>query len=127
EVADSREDARLRLARVEEALLPALAERGRVPFSECVRGAWLALGGPATVDEAIDLDAATRFLAHLTAQQTGGDVRDWNLLIDALATMYPTPQAGSAARVQVMTLHHAKGLEFDTVIQIGRASGRGRR
>ena len=121
DIANISDDGRARLDRVAGALLPAFDERGRVPFSECVRGAWLALGGPATVDEAIDLDAATRFLAHLAAQQTGGDVRDWNLLIDALATMYPTPQAGSAAHVQVMTLHHAKGLEFDTVILPGLA------
>ena len=93
-----------------------------VPFSECVRGAWLALGGPATVDEAIDLDARVSGFWHLLAEhETGGDIRDWNQLLDALATMYPTPATGSAARVQVMTLHNAKGLEFDTVILPGLA------
>jgi hypothetical protein len=51
----------------------------------------------------------------LSPRTTGGDIRDWNLLIDALATMYPTPQP-EPRRVQVMTLHKAKGLEFDTVI-----------
>ena len=90
-------------------------------MSECVRGAWLALGGQATVDEAIDLDAVSRFLALVAEHETGGDVRDWNLLVDALATMYPTPQAETGTRVQVMTLHKAKGLEFDTVILPGLA------
>ena len=121
EIAGVSDDGRVRLDRVAEALLPAFAERGRRPFRECIRGAWLALGGPATVDEAIDLDAASRFLGLVAEHETGGDVRDWNLLIEALATMYPTPQAGDAARVQVMTLHKAKGLEFDTVILPGLA------
>ena len=100
-----------------------LPSAGRVSFSACVRGAWLALGGPATVDEAIDLDAAARFFALLAAHEAGGDIRDWNRMLDALAVMYPTPATGSAARVQVMTLHHAKGLEFDTVILPGLARG----
>ncbi len=66
------DDGRSRLERIAYALLPAFGERGRVPFSECVRGAWLALGGPATLDEAVDLDAATRFLALLAAHEAGG-------------------------------------------------------
>ena len=117
------DDGHARLDRIAAALLPAFAERGRVAFSACIRGAWLALGGPATVDEAIDLDAASRFFALLAAHETGGDIRDWNRMLEALAVMYPTPATGSAARVQVMTLHHAKGLEFDTVILPGLARG----
>ncbi len=119
DIVEISDDGHARLDRVAAALLPAFGERGRVSFSACVRGAWLALGGPATVDEAIDLDAASRFFALLAAHETGGDIRDWNRMLDALAVMYPTPATGSAARVQVMTLHHAKGLEFDTVILPG--------
>ena len=36
-----------RLARFSAAVAPALRERGRVPLATMVRGAWLALGGPA--------------------------------------------------------------------------------
>ncbi len=123
EIAGISDDGHARLDHVAAALLPAFAERGRVSFSECVRGAWLALGGPATADEEIDLDAATRFFALLAAHETGGDLRDWNRMLESLAVMYPTPATGNAARVQVMTLHHAKGLEFDTVILPGLARG----
>ena len=76
EIAGVSDGGRVRLDRVAEALLPAFAERGRRPFRECIRGAWLALGGPATVDEAIDLDAASRFLGLVAEHETGGDVRD---------------------------------------------------
>jgi len=123
EIAGISSDGHDRLDRVAAALEPAFAERGRVPLSECVRGAWLALGGPATLDEPIDHDAASRFLALLAAHEAGGDVRDWNELQQALAIMYPTPATGPEARVQVMTLHKAKGLEFDTVILPGLARG----
>ena len=117
------DDGHDRIERIAAVLLPAFAERGRVSFSACIRGAWLALGGPATVAEAVDLDAASRFFALLATHEAGGDIRDWNRMLDALAVMYPTPATGSAARVQVMTLHHAKGLEFDTVILPGLARG----
>ena len=123
DIVEISDDGHARLDRIAAALLPAFAERGRVSFSACVRGAWLALGGPATVDESIDLDAASRFFALLSAHEAGGDIGDWNRMLDALAVMYPTPATGNAARVQVMTLHHAKGLEFDTVILPGLARG----
>ena len=46
---------------------------------------------------------------------------DWPALVDALAWLYAEPDPRIGARVQVMTLHRAKGLEFDTVILPGLA------
>src|SRR5262249_42588183 len=56
-------DGQARLKRLAETLSPVLAQRGRAPLLTLVRGAWLALGGPACSREAIDLDAADRFFA----------------------------------------------------------------
>ena len=121
ELAGVGDDGLQRLDRLALALLPAYAERGRGPLTPLVRGAWLALGGPATVDEAIDLDAAESFFALLREHERAGDVRDWNLIVDALAQMHVAPTAAASPRVKVMTLHRAKGLEFDTVILPGLA------
>jgi ATP-dependent exoDNAse (exonuclease V) beta subunit len=73
------------------------------------------------VDEPIDLDAAERYFALLADFDVAGDVADWPAFVDALDTLHAAPDAPEAARVQVMTLHRAKGLEFDTVILPGLA------
>ena len=65
------------------------------------------------------------------AARRGGDVADWAAFVDDLAALRAgsAPRRRSAAAVQVMTLHRAKGLEFDTVIiaGLGRRPPRGDR
>lgn len=123
-VADLSADGRLRLDRLAAAIAPTLATRGRASFAACVRGAWLALGGPAVLDEAIDIEAAELFFGLLREHERGGDIADWDAFVDALAALHFGGEPGTAAdpaAVRVMTLHRAKGLEFDTVILPGLA------
>ena len=110
---------RARFAQMAEVLAPMLSARGRAGVAARVRGAWLALGGPATLDEAIDLDAAEQFFALLAEREVAGDVPDWAGFLDALTTLHAAPDARDGTCVQVMTLHRAKGLQFDTVILPG--------
>jgi ATP-dependent helicase/nuclease subunit A len=114
---------RLRMQRAGGVLAAALAARGRSRLSARVRGAWLALGGPACVQEAIDLDATERYFALLAEHERGGDVDDWPGLLDALRELRALPSSstdtGGGPQVSVMTLHRAKGLQFDTVILPG--------
>ncbi len=121
------EDGRGRFARVGGILDSALAARGHATLSARVRGAWLALAGPATLDDPIDLDAAELYFATLSLHEVAGDVPDWAGFVAALAELRAAPQAVAAARVQVMTLHRAKGLEFDVVIMPGLARAPNRR
>ncbi len=114
-IAGLSEDGRERLARAAEALVPALESRGRASLSMRVRSAWLALGGPACLDEAVDGEAAQSFFELLARHETGGDLGDWDAFIRALGALRSQPSSGGS-RVQVMTLHRAKGLQFDTVI-----------
>ncbi|MFO1398961.1 MAG: UvrD-helicase domain-containing protein [Burkholderiales bacterium] len=109
-------DGRERLARLLAAIAPAMAARGRLPLAPRVRAAWLALGGPACVDDALDLEGAEVFLALLARHERGGDIADWADFAAEAAGLFAEPPPGAAATVQVMTLHKAKGLEFDTVI-----------
>ena len=115
------EDGRERLARLAAVIAPALAHRGRVSVATMVRGAWLALGGPACVIEPIDLAAAERVFALLNEQASGSDVPDWAAFVDGLHALYADPPIDAATRLSVMTLHRAKGLEFDVVIMPGLA------
>ncbi len=120
-------DGQARLARVAPVLAAAERSRGRASVADRVRGAWLALGGPATIDEPVDLAAVERFLALVGEHEEAGDIPDWPALVDSLAKLYAAPDASADAPVRIMTLHRAKGLEFDTVILPGlsRAPNRG--
>ena len=114
-------DGQERLTRAARALVPALASRGRASLAARVRGAWLALGGPACVEEAIDLNAAERFFALAADHEMAGEIADWTAFTGALAKLFAEPDTDPATRVQVMTLHRAKGLQFDAVILPGAA------
>ena len=119
-------DGAWRLQRLAAAVAPAIAERGRLPLATAVRGVWLALGGPACIATAGDLDAADRFLALLAEHAVGADVPDWNAFVEALDATFVDSGGGAEARVRIMTLHRAKGLEFDVVIMPGLAESPGK-
>ncbi len=114
-----------RLQRLAAAIAPAVADRGRLSLSTTVRGTWLALGGPACVAEPSDLDSAERFFALLAEHAPGADLPDWNAFLDALAMTFVETGAGADAKVRIMTLHRAKGLEFDVVVMPGLAEAPG--
>ena len=126
-IAELSADGQARFARLAAVLAPALEARGRAGVAARVRGAWLALGGGATLAEAIDVDAAEKFFACVEAHDVGGDIPEWSTLVDALAWLNAEADVRDRPRVQVMTLHRAKGLQFDTVILPGlaRAPNRG--
>ncbi len=109
------EDGRARADRVAAVIGRALAERGRGGFRDWIEDVWAALGGPACIDAAQLADAET-FLALLSEHETGGDIGDVSRLQRAVARLWARPDPHSGERVQIMTLHKAKGLEFDTVI-----------
>jgi ATP-dependent exoDNAse (exonuclease V) beta subunit len=121
-------DGRQRLARVRAVLDAAIAERRRGPFARRLEGAWLALGGPACAREPTDLEDAREFFRLIEALEEGGDLPALETLAERAAELYARSDTGpEAARVQLMTIHKAKGLEFDTVILpgLGRPPRRG--
>jgi len=104
------------MERFADVMGPALASRGRASLVARVRGAWLALGGPACIAESLDLDAAERFFALLGVHESAGDIRDYDAFCATFEDLMAAPSGASEAQVSVMTLHKAKGLQFDTVI-----------
>jgi ATP-dependent helicase/nuclease subunit A len=104
------------LARVVPLLQQSLGQRYRKPLRQWVEGTWLALGGPATLLDPNDRDNIQSFFALLDKYEQGGSIGDWKAFNQAIDRLYAAPQADADTRLQVMTIHKSKGLEFDTVI-----------
>lgn len=118
-IASLSKDGQQRLTRVFDILVPALENRNRASFRRLVKGVWIALGGPACVFDPSELDDADVFF-DLLEQQAGNEVlSDIFALEEAAAALFARPEADADESVQIMTVHKAKGLEFDTVILPG--------
>lgn len=95
---------------------PILLQRERELLRDTVQFAWQNLAGNLGVfkeDDAIGVEAYFKIL----------DQFDWNdlignrqLLEDQLEQKYAQPPLIENSNVKIMTIHHAKGLEFDVVI-----------
>ena len=113
-------DGQKRVDRVRSVLAPLAKNRLRGSLRERVEGAWLALGGPACVESETDLEDAEIFLDELERLEEAGEV-DLAALEDKIdRRLYAQPDVKAAKdAVEIMTIHRAKGLEFDTVIVPG--------
>jgi ATP-dependent helicase/nuclease subunit A len=113
-------EARARLVRLWQVLEAAPAELRRFGLRDAVERAWLALGGPATAASVRELDEAQAYFDQLALleRRARGQV-DLVKLAEALETLYAPSHADRSIRVQLLTVHKAKGLQFDTVIVPG--------
>ncbi|MEO8145034.1 MAG: UvrD-helicase domain-containing protein [Betaproteobacteria bacterium] len=114
------------LERFRSVLDPALKHRLRGTLRDRVEGTWLALGGPACVADAGELEGAETYLDALEELEQAGEV-DFARLEELLDELHAPPDpAATEGDLQILTIHKAKGLEFGTVIVPGlqRAPGR---
>jgi ATP-dependent exoDNAse (exonuclease V) beta subunit len=117
--------ARARLERVAGVLARAFADAPRLAFGAWVEATWLALGGPSACRDAEELAHAEAFLKALSRRALEPDWSGPQDLDELLAALFATPAAAAPEAVQIMTMHRAKGLEFDRVILpgLGRRPG----
>lgn len=92
-----------------------LAQRGRMSFSSWVKVAWLALGGPATLRPHDNIDDTEVFFDLLSKSEQGGTLPNPEQFELQLAKLFAQAKT-EPCNVQLMTIHKAKGLEFDIVI-----------
>jgi ATP-dependent exoDNAse (exonuclease V) beta subunit len=116
-------DGRSRLVRAHAVLKECLEHRCRGALRERVAGAWYALGGPACVEDTTDLEDAEIYFEYLEAHEQAGEIADPVAFEEGLDDLYALPDLQADERLQIMTIHKAKGLEFDAVIVpgLGRA------
>jgi len=82
-----------------------------------VEKTWLRLGGGAILQDKHAVENVYRFLEVLEGIERGGSLHDVAALESALDLIRVSSDSG--ARLQVMTMHRAKGLQFDHVLLFG--------
>jgi len=82
-----------------------------------VEKAWLNLGGPAILDSTHAVENVYRYLDVIEKIEVAGTLPDVAELEAALDTEHVSSDVD--ARLQVMTMHRAKGLQFDHVLLYG--------
>jgi ATP-dependent exoDNAse (exonuclease V) beta subunit len=107
------EAGRLRCGRVRAVLSAAFAAQDRGDVTRWVERTWLALGGPACAETAAELVDAHAAFARLRALEQRG-LPDPAVIAASFADLYASP--GAPCAVEIMTIHKAKGLEFDMVV-----------
>ena len=112
-------DGRYRTTRLYDVLVQAYTLQGRMPLRRWVESAWLNLGGPATLETPADLRHADRFFELLDNLEQGDDLRAMDELVKRVEKLYASADTHASDSLQVMTIHKAKGLEFDHVILPG--------
>ena len=115
--ADLAPDPQARARRTAAVLEAAISARGAQPLGSWLKSCWLALDGPATVEDASDLVNAELLFGSLDRLERESGCRPQRSEIEAAVENVMASPVGSAdARVQIMTIHRAKGLEFDVVV-----------
>ncbi len=110
-----------------EALLPVLGrarlKRDRLGLRDWVESTWLGLGGAATASDVTALADAESFFQLLEQAEREGFGLDVDWLSRRLEKQF-MDGGEPGSKIQIMTLHKAKGLEFDCVFipQLARTS-----
>jgi ATP-dependent exoDNAse (exonuclease V) beta subunit len=105
-----------RLARIWPVLQAALKQHSRIPLAELVERTWRSLGGDAPLSEEQKTNSRTYFELLVEFERQGA--LDLTQLRLRLRSLYAEPSAAAGA-VDLMTIHGAKGLEWDVVLVPG--------
>ena len=108
-----------RLSRATRILQSAESQRARLPLAQWVERVWNDLGGPLCIGpqgSAANVRSYFRLLDQCEEQALEVDSATLSRRMEKL---YAAPQAQHPNAVELLTMHHAKGLEWDVVIVPG--------
>ncbi len=96
---------------------PHLAVDRSTALHRRVEDAWFDLGGPGLLRDEGAVENVYRYLDVLASLEVGGTLPDFVELQDQLDSEHVS--TNESARLQIMTMHRAKGLQFDHVLLHG--------
>ncbi len=111
------EESCARLMQVWPVLKAATGRRSELTMAQSVDRTWRSLGGDVYLKNT-EMANARRYLQALDEVEENGEAIDLGLLKRRLTSLYAETAAGADA-VDLMTIHGAKGLEWDVVIVPG--------
>ncbi|ACJ18176.1 UvrD-helicase domain-containing protein [Coxiella burnetii] len=116
EIAVLTSDGKNRINRIFSILSAAFDNRDRLLLAQWIEGIWTALGGPACLSNSTELMNTQAYFQLLETLEN-----DFTLerLTQKLNQLYAQIDTDAKNPIQIMTIHKAKGLEFDHVILPG--------
>ncbi len=127
-IAELSEDGKGRVITFRDKMAKAMALRGRIPMRALLEGLWIELGGPATFTDEDDMKDAESFFDLLSDARVN-DAFQLKWFTKRMKKLFAASTGEGVNPVVLMTIHKAKGLEFDYVILpgLGKRSGRSER
>ena len=115
-------DARRRTVHLWQALAPCLNVAGRLPVRNLLETAWHRLQMPGLIES--DAGRNVSAMLDLVGELDEGGLIDFALLDERMEKLFAAPDSSpEAARVELLTMHGAKGLQWDVVILPGLGHG----
>jgi ATP-dependent exoDNAse (exonuclease V) beta subunit len=111
--------ARASIEAFRETMAPFLAGHGTTSLRDAVERVWYLLRGPMLLQSDEEVDNVYRFLDVLEAMDTAGTLHDVAELEFKLDQERVSGKAAPDCRLHIMTIHKAKGLQFDHVVLYG--------
>ena len=112
-------DGRARIEHLRSVIATRYRDRWSEPFGAWIEETWRLLGGSACLQSEDESRSAAQFFDVLAEQASHGDLDDPAALEDAFMEPYRGGVMPTQSGIEIMTIHRAKGLEFDTVVLLG--------
>ena len=116
-------DGQARLQHVRAIFAEAFQAQGRSSSSRWIRGVWLMLNGTGCLWEQADVIDVQAFFKCLDELDKRNQFSPERMCVE-IEKLFAAPDA-DGEKLQMMTIHKSKGLEFDTVILLGLGNAAG--
>lgn len=109
------DDGRNRIEKILPLLRAKMLVRERYDLRTWIESTWLLLGGPAYLNEYSDINDTNAYFKLLESISSHTALLNLDQLKERINQLYASTQHDDAT-IHIMTIHTAKGLEFDSVI-----------